>query len=155
MIRRQTGGGLKQVSRAWRMTATGVKRVIRVRRYDGTTANIVATFSTPVTLAASPASVSGLAFAADFGSSPVTTAATTLTPTGGTAPYTYAYAITTEPSYGLVTIDSPSAATTTFTHNGVGAGEVLTATATATVTDALAQTATTTIALTFRCISTA
>lgn len=155
MIRRQTGAGLKQVSRLWRMTGTGPKRVLRVRRYNGTTANIVATFSTPMTLAASPAAVSGSAFAGEFGSSPVTTAPATLTPSGGTAPYTYSYSITTQPSYGLVSVDSPLSATTTFTHEGVGAGEILTATATATVTDTLAQTATTTIALTFRCISTA
>ena len=56
----------------------------------------------------------------------------TATASGGTAPYTYAW---TKVSGDSITIDSASAATTTFRATSVAAGEMRTATFRCTATD--------------------
>jgi hypothetical protein len=66
----------------------------------------------------------------------ITTGGVTITPTGGTAPYTYAWA---KQSGDTVNVTAPTAATTTFSQTG-GAGEVFNATYCCTVTDDVAAT---------------
>lgn len=84
----------------------------------------------------SPSSAFGLRVGAGL----VTTNAVTVTPTGGTGPYTYAWTLET----GNFTIISPTSASTTF-RSAVAAGEVVEDVATCTVTDSLAATASVTI----------
>lgn len=79
----------------------------------------------------SPAS----AFGSRVGSGLVTTASVTVTPTGGTGPYTYAWTL----DSGNFTILSPTSASTTF-RGSVAAGETTEDVATCTVTDSLAAT---------------
>lgn len=71
--------------------------------------------------------------------SSLTTASVTATPSGGTAPYAYAW---TKLSGDAITCNSPSAATTTFTASGLAAGGAdRTATYRCTVTDSAAVSA--------------
>lgn len=56
------------------------------------------------------------------------------TPTGGTAPYTYLWTIE-DAIDGVPTINSPTAATTTFSISGLSDGTFCSATARCTVTD--------------------
>lgn len=100
---------------------------------DGATLRTVASFVAPMTVAASPTEVIGT----DTGST-VTSQSATVTPTGGGAPYTYAWVRNT----GSATINSPTSATTTFTETGLAVSELRTSTFTCTVTDASGQTAT-------------
>jgi hypothetical protein len=75
----------------------------------------------------------------------VVTPLCTVTPSGGTAPYTYAWSIT----VGTCTINSPTSASTRFTKTGVNSGTEYDATAQCVVTDALGSTATVTVSLFF------
>ena len=70
--------------------------------------------------------------------SSLTTASVTGTPSGGTAPYTYSWA---KQSGGSITVNSPTAATSTFVASGLASGENRTAVYRLTVTDALSATA--------------
>jgi hypothetical protein len=90
--------------------------------------------SAPYGVGASPSAVYG----GYLGSSTVTTNAVTVTPTGGTAPYTYAWAYVSGDTF---TIDASTAATTTFTRT-VGSSTMYSAVYRCTVTDAAAATAT-------------
>lgn len=64
--------------------------------------------------------------------SSATTSSTTVTPSGGTAPYTYSWA---KVSGDTVTITSPTAASTTFSKTGMVAGDTFSGTYRCTVTD--------------------
>lgn len=70
----------------------------------------------PLSASASPADVSGFS----IGTGIVDTGSTTVTPTGGTAPYTYAWTIISYTAGAPPTIANPTAATTDFTQTGVG-----------------------------------
>ena len=69
--------------------------------------------------------------------SSATTSSTTVTPSGGTAPYTYSWA---KVSGDTVTITSPTAATTTFSKSGMGVGDTFSGTYRCTVTDSTSGT---------------
>lgn len=79
------------------------------------------------------------------GTSSLTTASVTATPSGGSSPYTYAW---TKLSGDSITCNSPSAATTTFTANAMTSGETRVATFRFTVTDNDTVTATADIVVT-------
>lgn len=99
---------------------------------DGATLRTVASFVPPLSAMVSPSQAFG------FGTDGmVTSEAATVTPTGGGAPYTYAWVRNT----GAATINSPTSATTTFTETGLAASEARNSTFTCTVTDASGQTA--------------
>lgn len=78
---------------------------------------------------------------AGFG--PLTTNSVTVTPSGGTAPYTYAWSFV---SGDTVTINSPTSATTTFTGDPVGYS-VLSSVYRCTVTDNAAADASVTVGI--------
>lgn len=88
---------------------------IRVRDSNNVS-RLVFTTASPLTASASPEAVGGVA----YGDGNVTTNATTVTPAGGTAPYTYAWTVV---SYtngsGPPVANSPTAAITTITQTGV------------------------------------
>jgi len=66
-----------------------------------------------------------------------TTASTTVTPSGGVSPYTYAWTLL---SGDTLTVNSPSAATTTFSKTGMLPGDSFDATYRCTVTDSTSGT---------------
>lgn len=99
------------------------------------------------TAKAAPTSVSVTGSAASE-----TTPSTTVTPTGGLAPYTYAW--TWSVGGTSITIGSPSSATTTFNNGSMTSGSTLTGTAKCTVTDALGQTCIATVAVSLSRVST-
>jgi hypothetical protein len=90
-----------------------------------------------MTAAASPTSLYTSSF-----SSPITSSSVTVTPTGGTAAYTYAW---TKVSGDTLTVNSPTSASTTFTASVTSSK---TAIYRCTVTDSLATTATADVTIT-------
>lgn len=94
-----------------------------------------ASISTTLNAAASPSSLS-----ISGTGTPLTTASTTVTPTGGTSPYTYAW--TRISGSTLITANSASAATTTFTGSSLASGTTYSAVFRCTVTDNVAATKT-------------
>ena len=94
-----------------------------------------ASISTTLNAAASPSSLS-----TSGTGTPLTTASTTVTPTGGTSPYTYAW--TRISGSTLITANSASAATTTFTGATLASGTTYSAVFRCTVTDNVAATKT-------------
>jgi len=78
------------------------------------------------------------------GAGGATTASTTVTPTGGTGPYTYAWALV---SGDMFTVNNPTAATTSFTTT-LTTGQDKGAVYRCTVTDSLLATATCTVSVT-------
>jgi hypothetical protein len=90
-----------------------------------------------MTAAASPTSLYTSSF-----SSPITSSSTTVTPTGGTAAYTYAW---TKVSGDTLTVNSPTSASTTFSASVTSSK---TAIYRCTVTDSLATTATADVTIT-------
>lgn len=117
---------------AERMEATvgnAQKRVVRIEAWNGSAWKVAQSFAPPITLNVTPSSVSGTGDAI----SPIliTSSTATATPTGGTAPYTYAW---TKVSGDTMTVTNSTSASTAF-RTSVGPGDVKTATYRCTVTD--------------------
>lgn len=89
---------------------------------------------------ASPSSVGGAA----GGTGSAQTGITTVTPSGGTPPYTYAWALdfATPELFALPFADSPTSAASSFTQTSMGPSDSVTAQFTCTVTDDDSNTAT-------------
>jgi hypothetical protein len=85
----------------------------------------------PMSAVAAPATVSGNT----FGTGTATTDATTVTPSGGTPPYTYAWQTVSYDNPTPPDVDSPSSAATTFNQTGIGPGESYSAVFRCLVTD--------------------
>lgn len=83
-----------------------------------------------------------LASGSRLGTGNVTTNSVTVTPSGGTGPYTYAWALVTGDTF---TVNSATSATTTFTISITAAGQDKSATYRCTVTDSLAATCSVTV----------
>lgn len=92
---------------------------------------LVFSVAPPMTAAAAPSTVSGFT----LGTGLATTGNTTVTPTGGTAPYSYAWSLISYDNSTPPTAGSPTAATTNFTQTNIGIGQDFSATWRCTVTD--------------------
>ena len=109
---------------------------------DATNANIASTASS-ASAGALTASISPVyAYASTTGGASGTTNSVTVTAAGGTPPYTYAW---TKKSGDTVTVNSPTAATTTFSGAVGVVGGFLSAVYTCTVTDSAGSPATFTV----------
>lgn len=118
------------------------KRVVRIEAWNGSAWKVAQSFAPPITLGVTPSSVFGTNNST--GIVLVTSSTATATPTGGTAPYTYAW---TKVSGDTMTATSPTSASTAF-RLGVGPGDVKTATYRCTVTDKNGLTAQDTVSIT-------
>jgi len=100
-------------------------------RDSNNVSRLVFSIASPMTASASPETVFGFS----GGSGLATTDSTTVTPSGGTAPYSYAWTLLTFDNATPPSADLPTAATTTFTQTGIGPSENYSATWQCEVTD--------------------
>ena len=105
------------------------KRVVRVEAWNGSAWKVAQSFAPPITLNVAPFSVSGTGDS--NGTIQITSGIATATPTGGTAPYTYAW---TKVSGDTMTVTNSTSASTAF-RASVGPGDSRSATYRCTVTD--------------------
>jgi len=100
-------------------------------RDSSNTPRMVFSLAPPMSVVAAPGTISGTT----AGTGTAVTNSTTATPTGGTAPYTYAWQIISFDGPVTPTANSPTAATSAFTQTGIGIGESFSATIVCQVTD--------------------
>lgn len=139
-MRFSSGGAFKEVSGGSVRIAGAWKQLVKARVFVGGAWREAATFIQPLSATASPASVQG----GRVGSGNVTTAQTTVTPTGGQPPYTYAWTRT----LGAGNITTPTSSATRFTQL-LDNGQELTGTFRCTVTDNLGASVTADVSATF------
>jgi len=136
-------GGTKRTVKSLRIfDGTSKRRVLKIRQVKSDlTKQTIATFAVAMSAQVIPTSAS------------TTTGGTTntvsATPTGGEAPFTYSWAITTAPSGGAVTITRPTMASTAFSQNTALDADN-TGQATVTITDSLGTTAQAVVDLSFQ-----
>lgn len=142
-VKIQDAGTLRTIT-GLKVRVGGVTRTIRqIKVMDGGTLRTVATFSSALSV-----SISTVAEAIGSSSS-LTTNSVTATPSGGTAPYTYAWTLVTNGGRNASTAGSPSLATTNFTKTGLVPTDVVTDVWRVTATDSFGQTATADVTATF------
>ncbi len=130
---RDAGGTLRTITRIRMRDAEGVLRnVTRVRGRD--TSGTLRTYFEGLSVVISPSTADG--FVAGSTTQNVSTGSVLAVVTGGTTPYTYDWTQTGTPSPYTWTIDTPTAASTTFTANSLPVGVVATQVFRVTVTDA-------------------
>ena len=135
------GGSLKTVTAIKFNPGTGLKNVSRIKANIAGSLKAAGSFILPLSLSVN----SDAPFGRTFGSNPVTTfIATTVTPTGGLAPFTYSWARLS----GTGTPTSPVSANTYFVET-VADYDTETGVFRCTVTDVLGSTAFTDITATF------
>lgn len=100
---------------------------------------------TPLSAVASDPSVFGY----DSGSGTATTYSTTITPSGGTAPFTYAWTCTFYSGVTIPTATAPASASSAFTQTSIGPEDYVYSYWTCTVTDAALATTTVEISANF------
>lgn len=105
---------------------------------DNVAATATATVSVSITRQAMTASASPTSLYKTGIGANQTTASVTVTPTGGVSPYTYAWSLV---SGDTLTVNSPTAATTTFSVTGLNSGDIASALYRCTVTDSTSGTA--------------
>jgi len=132
MIRARTSAGTKAIAAISVRTGAGLLEVAVARLRNATAMKQFFAGASPVTVTASPTSVSG----ATAGFSSVTTNSVTATPTGGAAPYAYVWTLVTDDGGSWGTIN-PTSQTTAFTCGDVNDEDQFNATFRCTVTDAL------------------
>lgn len=130
---RDAGGALRTLSRIRLRDAGGTLRTItRVRMRDATnTLRIVYDSTGASTFSASPSA--GLVTAQDVGTA--TTNTVTVTPSGGTAPYTYAWTLLESDGAVEPTATAPASATTAFVQTSMSPGNIYSSEWRCTVTD--------------------
>lgn len=134
-FRIQDAGTLRTITKGT-VRVAGINRPLKtIKVQDGGSLRLVATFADPLSVTAG----GGLAAGA---SSSLTTNSVTATPSGGFAPYTYAWTLITNGGRNASTAGSPTSATTTFTKTGLINGDSIDDTWRVTVTDSIGQTAT-------------
>jgi hypothetical protein len=147
------GGEWKTISAA-KVFASGAWRTLAaIRVFSGGEWREVANFTAPPTTDPTPTptglslSISPSPVLAAGSSSMVTSSTVTATPSGGLAPYRYAWSATGDHS---INISARTSASTTFSATGILASDPgAEGTATCTATDALGNTATAEVALSF------
>lgn len=147
---RDSGGTLRTITQLRARDAGNTLRTItRIRTRDAS--NTLRTVYDPAgasSLTATPDH--STRFGSCFGTGTSTTNSVTVTASGGTAPYSYAWTrVTSDHPTNDPTANSPAAATTTFTQTNIGVAEGYTATFRCTVTDANTNTATCDVDCTF------
>jgi hypothetical protein len=141
---RDSAGTLRTISQLRMRDSAGTLRTItRVRMRDPN--NVLRTVYDPSGASSFSASASD-SFTVGFGVSTATTNSTTITPSGGTAPYSYAWTLT-ETSHETTdpTATLPAAATTAFQQTNMDPGMIYTAQFRCTVTDSSTPALTTTV----------
>lgn len=88
-------------------------------RDSNNTPRMVFSIAPPMAAVASPSSVSGTT----FGTGTAATNNTTVTPSGGTPPYTYAWQLVSYDAPVAPTASSPNGAVTSFVQTGMGMGD--------------------------------
>lgn len=139
-------GGAVQTASAISIKIAGVMRAVRtIRVMHGAALRTVYSTTSALTASASPASVFGVT-----ASTPCVTDSTTMTPSGGTSPYTYSWALVSFSGGNTPTVTSSTLASTTFQQAKLGgADESNTAIFRCTVTDSLGATATADVSASF------
>ena len=138
----------KTVSSASLIVAGVAKTVRRVEAWNGSAWKVVKNFAPAFSASVSVPEVYGVSTAPGGGF--VTTNSVTVTPSGGLAPYTYAWSLV---SGASATAQSPTFATTTFRAN-VGPSDSVVSTFACLVTDSLGQNSAPTVFATFSNFST-
>lgn len=134
------GGVIRTITKMTVRDGATLRPVLRLKFMDGASLRTVATFSTPVTLAITPANQ-----AVTGSTNPLTSTAFTATPTGGTGPFSYAWTVTS----GTGSATSPTSASTTVGSGALTSGVASTVNLQCVATDSLGQTATATTYATF------
>jgi hypothetical protein len=130
------GGTLREIT-AFKLKYLGVERNVRAAKvYHSGALRTFYEASDPLTATASPSAQIAISALSEITSAPVT-----VTPTGGLAPYTYSWAVTSFAGT-TPTIGNAGFATTDFSQINVGVGALHNCSFTCTVTDALGSTAT-------------
>lgn len=139
---RDAGGSLRTINNMTVLDGGTSRRVVRMKVMDadGVTLRTVATFADQLSLTISPDDIDAFGTTAT-----IVTETATATPSGGFAPFTYAWA---KVSGDDITADSSSVASTKFRATNLGQNETRTATFECTATDSAGSTATDTITIT-------
>lgn len=136
----RVGGAWKPVDSAEVRLGGQWKRILSVSARVGGVWKQIASYAPAMSASVSPAAAAGLI----SGLGDCTTNSVTVTPSGGLAPFTYAWAKVS----GEGAVDRPSSATTAFTDN-LALNESTSGAFRCTVTDSAAQTATVDVAANF------
>lgn len=156
-------GGTWQSITACKVFAQGAWRdIVAIKVFSGGTWRLVGNFTAPppppsggggsgsgggggggggggtITLSLSTASIRGIA----TNSATITSTGVTVTPSGGSAPYSYLWSIVTQDGLATYTINSPTTATTAVTGSGLPSDTTVSCTIHCVVTDSLGTTAT-------------
>lgn len=141
---KDAGGTLRTISSMEVKDGSVMRSIVSMKVLDGATLRTVATFTSPLSATPSTLTQATTSTTSSFMiSDPVT-----CTPSGGLAPYTYAWTIIS----GTAGVGSPSSASSTFSKTVSGFGTPEYATAQCVVTDSLGDTATVTVSLVFEFI---
>jgi hypothetical protein len=138
---RDAAGTLRTITQVKVRDGGNTLRTCSFVKVRDTTNTLRTVYSTGAALSASASP--SFTFGITLGTGTAVTDSTTVTPSGGTAPYTYAWTVlsythpTTSP-----TINNPTSATTAFTQTGIVPGGGYGAVMRCTVTDAAAATTT-------------